>query len=88
MVAMSGKVAELVAKREVELIAHQISEILAVKGVTLVGSLPGELQNATIYSTGIAASKTAPDAAKALIEFLTSPPAREKFRKVGLDYKG
>ena len=83
----SGYAADLVAKGEVELVVHQISEILAVKGVTLVGPLPREVQKVTIYSAGLAANATAPDAAKAFLEFLTSPPARLKFIEVGLEYK-
>jgi len=47
-----GYPAELVAKGEVEMVVHQISEIVPVKGVTLVGPLPKELQKLTIYSDG------------------------------------
>ncbi|MBI4841426.1 MAG: substrate-binding domain-containing protein [candidate division NC10 bacterium] len=82
-----GYVVEPVAKGEIELGVHQISEILAVKGVRLVGPLPRELQKVTIYSAGLAARTAAPDAAKAFVAFLTSPPARSKFIAVGLDYK-
>lgn len=45
-----GYVVELVAKGEIELGVHQISEILAVKGVRLVGPLPRELQKITIFT--------------------------------------
>src|SRR2546428_4023169 len=50
-----GYPAELVAKGEAELVAHQISEILPVRGVTLVGPLPKDLQKITTYSAGLAA---------------------------------
>lgn len=83
----SGYAAELVAKGEVELVAHQISEILAVKGVALVGPLPRQLQKITIYSAGLAANAASPDGAKAFIQFLTTPSARGKFIEVGLDYR-
>ncbi len=83
----SGYAAELVAKGEVELVVHQMSEILAVKGVTLVGPLPREVQKVTIYSAGLATNAASPDAAKAFVEFLTSPRARLKFLEVGLDYR-
>ncbi len=82
-----GYVVELVAKGEIELGVHQISEILAVKGVRLVGPLPRELQKVTIYSAGLAARIAAPEAAKAFVAFPTSPPAKSKFIAVGLDYK-
>src|SRR5215831_18438614 len=50
-----GAVAEHVAKGEAELGIHQISEILPVKGVTLVGPLPAEIQNYTVYAAGLGA---------------------------------
>src|SRR2546430_1934706 len=50
-----GAVAEHIAKGEAELGIHQISEILPVKGVTLVGPLPAEIQNYTVYAAGIGA---------------------------------
>src|SRR5215510_9169834 len=50
-----GAVAEHVAKGEAELGIHQISEILPVKGVTLVGPLPAEIQNYTVYAAGVGA---------------------------------
>jgi len=83
----AGYAAEPVAKGEIEIVVHQISEILAVKGVTLVGPLPHEVQKVTIYSAGLAANAASPDAAKAFLEFLTSPQARLKFSEVGLDYR-
>ena len=82
-----GYVVEPVAKGEIELGVHQISEILAVKGVRLVGPLPRALQKITIYSAGLAARTAAPDAARTFIAFLTSPAAKSKFIAVGLDYK-
>lgn len=82
-----GYPAELVARGEVEMVAHQISEILPVKGVTLVGPLPRDLQKVTIYSAGLPAKAEAVDAARAFIAFLTSAAARPKFAAAGLDYK-
>jgi len=70
-----GAVAEHVAKGEAELGIHQISEILPVKGVTLVGPLPAEIQNYTVYAAGISAHAKESDAAKALLKTLTSPAA-------------
>ena len=39
---------------------HQISEILPVKGVTLVGPLPAEVQNTTTYAIGPAPAPRMP----------------------------
>jgi molybdate transport system substrate-binding protein len=82
-----GYPAELVAKGEVELVAHQISEIVPVKGVTLVGPLPKELQKLTVYSAGITAKATAPAEARAFVTFLVRPAFRAKFADAGLDYR-
>jgi molybdate transport system substrate-binding protein len=82
-----GYAAEAVAKGQAELCVHQISEILPVKGVTLVGPLPKDLQKITTYSGGVAARSDAKDAARALLTFLARPDFRAKFAAAGLDYK-
>ena len=70
-----------------ELVAHQISEILPVKGVTLVGPLPKELQKVTVYSAGLVTRATAPDAGRAFIAFVARPSFKAKFAAAGLDYR-
>ena len=50
-----GYVADLIVSGEAELGIHQISEIVPVKEVTLVGPLPAEIQNYTIYAAGVGA---------------------------------
>jgi molybdate transport system substrate-binding protein len=82
-----GYPAELVAKGEVELVAHQISEIVPVKGVTLVGPLPKELQKYTVYSAGVTARSEAPDVARSFIAFVTRPAFKPKLAEAGLDYR-
>src|SRR5437660_7737896 len=81
-----GYAAEAVVKGQAEIVVHQISEILPVKGVTLVGPLPGDLQKITIYSAGIAQKSEQPDAARAFISYLVSEPVKAKFAQAGLDY--
>jgi molybdate transport system substrate-binding protein len=82
-----GYPAELVAKGDVEMVVHQISEIVPVKGVTLVGPLPRDVQKYTVYSSGIARKATNADAARAFIAYLMSAAARPKFSAAGLDYR-
>src|SRR5688572_26066950 len=48
-----GYVADLLVSGEAEFGIHQISEIIPVKEVTLVGPLPREIQNYTTYAAGI-----------------------------------
>jgi molybdate transport system substrate-binding protein len=83
-----GAVAEHVAKGEAELGIHQISEILPVKGVTLVGALPAEIQNYTVYAAGLGAQAKDGDAAKALLKTLTSPAAAEVLKSKGMEPAG
>ena len=81
-----GYPAELVAKGEVEMVVHQISEIVPVRGVTLVGPLPKDVQKVTTYSAGIAKKAATPETARAFVAFLTSPAMKPKFVAAGLDY--
>ena len=82
-----GYPAELVAKGEVEMVVHQISEIVPVKGVTLAGPLPKEVQKVTIYSAGLASKSTSAELARGFVNFLNRPAFRAKFAEAGLDYK-
>jgi len=82
-----GYPAELVAKGEVELVAHQISEIVPVKGVTLVGPLPKELQKVTTYTAGVATKAAHPELGHGFVLFLARPAFKAKLAQAGLDYK-
>ena len=83
-----GAVAEHIARGEAELGIHQISEILPVKGVTLVGPLPAEIQNYTVYAAGIGAGAKDAEAAKALINALTGPAAAAVLKSKGMEAAG
>jgi molybdate transport system substrate-binding protein len=82
-----GAVADHIAEGEAEIGIHQISEILPVKGVVLVGPLPAEIQNFTIYSAGVAtaAKDAAKDRASALIKFLAGPHAVPIIQAKGME---
>ena len=82
-----GYPAELVAKGDVELVVHQISEIIPVKGVTLVGPLPKDLQKTTVYAAGVTVASAAPPASRAFVTFLARPDFKPKLAAAGLDYK-
>src|SRR5207247_5074245 len=82
-----GFAAEAVVSGQAELVVHQISEILPVKGVAHVGPLPRELQKVTTYSAGLAAKSAVPDAARTFVAYLARPAFKAKFAAAGLDYK-
>jgi molybdate transport system substrate-binding protein len=80
-----GHVADLVASGEAELAVHQISEILPVKGVRLVGPLPAPIQNTTVYAAGFGASAQEPAAAKALLDYLAGPASAPVLSAKGME---
>ena len=63
----------------------QISEILSVKEVVLIGPYPGNLQAMTTY-TGIMMAKTPhAEAAQAFLRWLKSPAVQAKFKEAGYE---
>ena len=80
-----GYVADLIVSGEAELGIHQISEILPVKGVTLVGPLPAEIQNYTTYAAGLSANARDAAAAKALVQALAGSMAAPVLKSKGMD---
>ena len=80
-----GHVADLIVSGEAELGLHQISEIVPVKGATLVGPLPKEIQNTTTYAAGLSASAASKDAAQAFIRTLSGPAAAAVLKSKGME---
>jgi molybdate transport system substrate-binding protein len=78
-----GEVVEPVGRGEIELGVHQITAILAVPGVKLVGPLPPALQKWTTYTAVMMPGAKSPEAARALVAFLTSSAARAAFAAKG-----
>jgi len=74
-----------VAKGEAELGFQQLSELMPVAGIDLVGPLPDGVQQVTPYAAGIPVGSKQPAAAKAFIRFLTSPAAAPTVKRFGLD---
>jgi len=79
------RVAGVVANGEAEIGFQQIVELLPVDGVTVVGSLPAEVQRYTVFSGGIATNAKNPAGAEALIRFLSSPDAAPAIEGTGLE---
>jgi molybdate transport system substrate-binding protein len=79
------RVGGVVARGEAEIGFQQISELLPVPGIEIVGPLPAELQKITVFSAGIATVSKEPEAGKALIKFLASPAASAAIVKSGLE---
>ena len=80
-----GRVGAVVARGEAEIGFQQISELMEVEGVDLVGPLPADVQRVTVFTAGVIIGSKSAGAAKSLIEFLTSPRGIDVMAKSGLD---
>lgn len=80
-----GLVAPRLVTGEADLVLHQISEILPVAGVTLVGPIPAEIQNYTVYAAGLSAAARDAGAAQALVDWLASPRALAVLKEKGME---
>ena len=78
-----GYITEPVGRGEIELGIHQISEILPVKGVKLVGPLPAELQKYTVYVAAPVSGTKSEAAVNAFIAHLTGEEARQRLAQAG-----
>lgn len=78
-------VGSLLAKGEVDLGFQQLSELIHLPGITVVGALPAAIQITTTFTAGVCSTATQPDAARALLAFLASPEAHEAKRRQGMD---
>jgi molybdate transport system substrate-binding protein len=72
-----------VAEGRAALAMAQVSEILAVPGITLVGPLPEAVNLITPYAAAIAARTTDGTGALALLRYLTSAEGQARFRDAG-----
>jgi molybdate transport system substrate-binding protein len=81
----SGTVGEALARGEAEIALQQISELLPVAGIKVVGPLPAEVQLTTVFSAGLFSSASDPRAAGMLVAELTSNAARALYTAKGLE---
>ncbi len=80
-----GYVADLIASGEAELGLHQISEILPVKGVKLVGPLPADIQNYTTYTAATGVQSQQKDGAEAMLKLLAGPSGEAVLKERGME---
>jgi len=80
-----GLVATRLMTGEADLAIHQISEILAVKGARLVGPLPADIQNFTVYRGALATKASQREPAAAFLELMKSPAAAAILKEKGME---
>jgi molybdate transport system substrate-binding protein len=77
-------VAAVVARGEAEIGFQQVSELIHVAGVDFVGAIPAELQPGFSFAGAVTAGAREPEAAAALLRFLSSAEAAPAIKKAGL----
>ncbi|WP_236589053.1 substrate-binding domain-containing protein [Ramlibacter aurantiacus] len=78
-------VASLVAKGEVELGFQQLSELIHVPGITIVGPMPGPIQITTIFSAGVCTNSAQVAAVREMLAYMNSPEAEVAKRRQGME---
>ena len=82
---LAEPVGEIVARGESEIGFQQMSELKPIAGITIVGPIPNEIQKVTIFAAGIVENSHRKDAARKLIEFLSSPNVCGVIRESALE---
>ena len=80
-----GPLFKAVANGEVEIAIAPISQIVSQSGVELVGPLPTELQHTTLLTAGLVLGGKEPEAARAMIRFLTAPATAAVIKAKGME---
>jgi molybdate transport system substrate-binding protein len=78
-------VGETIARGEGEIGFTQMSELMSFKGIDYLGPLPAEVQFVTVFSAGLHAAAPSPEAARALLKFLTAPEAAPVLKSHGME---
>lgn len=75
----------LVARGEVELGFQQLSELMHLDGIDVIGPLPPAVQMVTTFAGAICTRSTQADAVRRLLDFMTSPLAADTIRRHGME---
>ena len=76
---------EVVARGEADMVVVVATRMMGVAGVDVVGPIPEDLRTKIGFSAGLSASTRQPDAAKALIRFISAPSAAATLKKNGVE---
>ena len=78
-------VGSLVARGEVALGFQQLSELINLPGITVVGPLPPAIQILTTFSASIGVHSAQPEAVRRLLDFMAAPQADDSKRRQGME---
>ena len=77
-------VGTVLGRGEADLGFQQLSELLHLPNIDVLGPLPPEIQSTTIFTAGVGSASKLPGAARALVGYLTSPEAEATKRQYGM----
>jgi molybdate transport system substrate-binding protein len=75
----------MISRGDAEIGFQQVSELIRIKGIDYLGPLPDDINEITMFSAAVHRNAAAPDAAKALVKYLSAPEAAPTIRKTGMD---
>ncbi len=78
-------VGSLVAQGEVELGFQQLSELMHLQGITVLGPLPPAIQIITTFSAGVCTTSRQPEAVRALLAAMSAPETADIKRRHGME---
>jgi len=78
-------VGSLIASGQVELGFQQLSELISLPGIEVVGPLPPAIQTITVFSGGISSGCAQPAGARALLDYLAAPSVAQAKRRCGME---
>jgi molybdate transport system substrate-binding protein len=80
-----GSAADRVASGEAEMAVQNVSELLHVGGVQLVGAFPPEYRSDAVYAAGVSAKSARLPEAQAFLRRITAPPAAAIWQAAGIE---
>jgi molybdate transport system substrate-binding protein len=75
---------EIVARGEAEIAVQQISELMPVAGIDIVGPLPGDLQKISLFAAAVFTAAANPTGGAKLVAFLAAPELAPVLARKGL----
>ncbi len=79
-----GMVGTVIAQGDAEIGFQQVSELLPIAGIDIVGPIPPEAQKITEYSGGVIVNSNQHEIAKRFLRFLASPEAAATIKNSGM----
>ena len=81
----AGDSAEVVARGEADMVVVVATRLIDVPGIDIIGPIPADVQTWIGFAAGLSAATKQPEAAKALIAFMSAPSAAATLRAKGVD---